>query len=120
MCLLALRELGFGFGNDVMDMDCLPVDHGAASHWAPIHAEGYCREWSVRSNDPQKVIIYTENLSVHRLTKPCCILGNYIKDGLKVRRRTGDHAQDLTSGGLLLCSFGEFSLTGFELFGDAL
>src|SRR5262245_30703891 len=99
---LPLRELRFGFGIDVMDVDRLPVDYSTAGHRVTIDGQRHYRERSVRGHHSKNVILNTENLGIYRVTQPGSILRHHIQHRLDVRRRAGNYAQDFTRRGLLL------------------
>src|SRR5215510_11764815 len=106
--LLTLRELGFGFGIDVMDVDRMPVDDRTTGHRAAINGQRHCRERPVGGYHPKDVILDTKNLGTHRVTQPSRILRDHIKHGLEAGRRAGDHAQNVTSRSELFSRFVAF------------
>ncbi len=62
----------------------------------------------VMSNPPKDITLNAVDGSIGCLAKPCGTFCNYIKHGLDISWRAGNHPKDLASGGLLLQGFSEF------------
>ena len=61
------------------------------------------------------VAIDAENHSIGRVAQPRGIFRDHIQHRLDIRRRAGDHAQNLARRGLLLQRFGELAVASIEL-----
>ncbi len=64
----------------------------------------------VMSDPPKDVTINAVDDSIGCLAKPCGTFCNYIKHGLDIGWRAGNHPKDLAGGSLLLQSFSDFPL----------
>jgi hypothetical protein len=100
------RELPLG-RQDVLDMDRLPVGHDSSADEVPTDREGLSdRHWSAQRSTPrhetQLLPFETVDRRVHRPAHPGGVLDDGLHDRLQIGRRTRDHPQDLTRGGLLL------------------
>jgi hypothetical protein len=60
------------------------------------------------------IILDTIERSIGRFAQPRCILNDGIEHWLNVRRRAGNHAQDLARGVLPQLTLGEFTLERFD------
>src|SRR5215467_7500619 len=64
--------------------------------------------------------IKSEHRAVLRFAGAKCVVKYRLKDGLRIRRRAGNHPQNFACRRLLLSSLGALSLGGFKLFGEPL
>ena len=105
------------FGADlrfyIVDVNCLAVDDGPATagkpstEWQKTGRSGTARiSPGTRRLSPSRAK-YTASIASHSLGR---ILRNHIQHRLNVRRRAGDHAQNLAGGCLLLQRFGEITV----------
>src|SRR5688572_22548217 len=60
------------------------------------------------------VSVDSKDASVNRFTQSGSVLGESLHDGLNVRGRTGNNAQDLTRCGLLLQGFGKVAVAPLQ------
>ena len=70
-------------------------------------------------DEAQPVVLPTEDRGVERLAQTGGGLRHGIEDGLDVRGRAGDHAEDLGRGRLLLQRFREVPIAGLQLLEQA-
>ena len=73
---------------------------------------GLCHE---RDSLAPHVAVYPTDLRIDCVTQPRRILGHHIQHRLNIRRRAGDHAQNLARRRLLLQRFGELAVASIEL-----
>ena len=64
---------------------------------------------------PECISVKPTNNGIIGLTKPRSIFRNHVQHRLNIRRRTRDHAQDLTRCRLLLQGFGEVTVADLLL-----
>src|SRR5262249_3969220 len=81
---LGLRKLSFELCRKVMDVNELPVDHGAASDgtaadWdSPVVRNRMCAYRPIRSHYSKQVVVDTKDVRVGGTAEPRCILGNSV------------------------------------------
>ena len=97
---LAFRELGVALRGEIVNMDRLPVNDGAAAYpatgdWAfrLASVSGLC---SVGGHSPSEIALDTNNLSINCVTESRRVFGDHIEHGLNVRRRAGDDPKNLS------------------------
>src|SRR5262249_4546509 len=66
-------------------------------------------DWTVMRDEGQPVAVDAEDRRVDRRAEAGGALGNRVEHGLDIRRRVGDHAQDLAGGRLLIERVSELS-----------
>src|SRR5262245_20326876 len=105
---LGLRKLSFKLCCKVMDMNELPVDHGAAIDGtaadgdSPVAGNRTCAYRPIRSRYSKQFAVDTKDICVGRTAQSCCIFDNYIQHRLNVRRRACDHPENFARRSLLL------------------
>jgi hypothetical protein len=101
--VLVFRELGFDLCRDVMDVNRLTVNNGSAARTSTNDGSLHFRnwQWPIVRDALKAISLNAKNHSIVCLTQPCGILRHHIQHRLQVRRRVGDHAEDLARGGLL-------------------
>src|SRR5689334_14692305 len=78
-------------------MNSLPVDHSPARCGSSVdHEYRVIRKRPITSYGPQCVAITQADISIARPAQTRRTLNDHIQYWLNVRRRTGDHTQDLT------------------------
>src|SRR5262245_43406730 len=86
-----------------MDMNRLQVNNGSAAGTSTddesLHFSNWY--WSIVHEALKAISLNAKNHSNVCLTQPCGIVRHHIQHRLEVRRRVGDHAEDLARGGLL-------------------
>ena len=74
--LIDIREIDFGFSLDVMNVNRLPVDHGATCDRAPTKRQRAPDwNWSAYRHSLENIAIHTKDRCVFCFTQPRCILG---------------------------------------------
>ena len=66
-----------------------------------------------------ELTVISVNHTLPSIAQTCGIVGKDIEHRLNIRRRTGDHAENLARCRLLLQRFGEFTVSGLNLFEQA-
>ena len=86
-----------------MDVNRLPVDHGAGGGHTASDTEQACRRRyrTMLCHYLEAITDYAIDESVQCVAQPRCILGNHIQHRLDIRRRAGDYTQDLACRGPL-------------------
>jgi hypothetical protein len=112
------RKLTVGLPTDVLDVNRPAFDDRASGVRATIHRNDFGRaEWygAEARGDAHRVAIDQTDGCVGRVTDSGGVLGDRIHHRLQVRRRTGDHAQDLGHRGLLLERLAELARAFLDL-----
>ncbi len=96
--------------DDVVDVDCDGVDHGATAWNITLNPDPVDPGWSVNGDGFEKVSVNPADGRVGCATEPCSACRHRIHHGLDVGRRAGDDAQDLRGRSLLLLRFRELAV----------